>query len=136
MAKVNTFRDIIAWQKGITLSKAIYAATQRMPADERFGLTSQMRRAAISVPSNIAEGYARGTTKDYVKHLRISRGSLAELGTQYELAADMKMIPSSPAVWALIEEATRVLQFLIMSLERKQQADRAARKAAKKRRER
>src|SRR5688572_6107760 len=83
MAVIRTHRDLIAWQRGMTLSKEIYTATRAMPEDERFGLTNQMRRAAVSVPSNIAEGYALETRKSYLRHLRISRGSLAELSTQW-----------------------------------------------------
>ena len=88
-----------------------------MPKQELFGLTSQMRRAAISIPSNIAEGYGRGTTKDYLKHLRISRGSISELSTQYELAITLEMLSTNKQLWDLLEEADRVLQGLIRSIQ-------------------
>jgi four helix bundle protein len=116
MAMIRTYRDLVAWQKGMALSKALYVATRRMPTSERFGLTSQMRRAAVSVPSNIAEGYALESRKAYLKHLRISRGSLAELSTQWELAVDLAMIPQNPNVMALLEETDRVLQGLIRAV--------------------
>ncbi len=87
-----------------------------MPADERFGLTNQMRRAAVSVPSNIAEGYARQSRNDYVRFLRVARGSLAELMTQYELATTMDMINPSDALRDLLAEVDRVLQGLIRSV--------------------
>lgn len=116
MSAIRTFRDLIAWQLGMRLAKAIYQTTRRMPREEMFGLTSQMRRAATSVPSNIAEGYGRGSTKDYLKHLRVARGSLAELSTQYELTIELEMLTSSDPVWDLLEETDRVLQGLIRSI--------------------
>jgi four helix bundle protein len=77
----QTFKDLVAWQKGVQLAKAVYAATRLFPADERFGLVSQMRRAAVSVPSNIAEGYSRTGRADYVRFVEIARGSVNELET-------------------------------------------------------
>ena len=118
--RINTFRDLVAWQKAMDLTREIYKATSKMPADERFGLTNQMRRAAVSVPSNIAEGYARQSLADYIKFLRIARGSLAELSTQVELVVSMNMLPPIPNLVQLLDETDRVLQFLIMSLQRKQ----------------
>ncbi|HEV2295098.1 MAG TPA: four helix bundle protein [Tepidisphaeraceae bacterium] len=97
----------------MALSKAIYLATRQMPASEQFGLTSQMRRAVVSVPSNIAEGYALESRLAYLKHLRISRGSLAELSTQWELAVDLELIRPNAEIVALLEETDRVLQGLI-----------------------
>ena len=118
MAAIRTHRDLVAWQKGMALSKTIYVATRRMPQDERFGLTSQMRRAAVSVPSNIAEGYALESRKAYLKHLRTSRGSLAELSTQWELTIDLAMLPPNREVVALLEETDRVLQGLIRAVQK------------------
>src|SRR4051794_40878139 len=97
MAKIRTFRDLIVWQKAMDLARTVYLATKAMPAAEQFGLTNQMRRASYSIPSNIAEGYARQSRPDYLKFLRIARGSLAELSTQVELAVTLKMIaPNRP----------------------------------------
>jgi four helix bundle protein len=90
-----------------------------MPDSEKFGLTHQMRRAVVSIPSNIAEGYARQSLADYLKFLRIARASLAELSTQVELAISLEMMPADQHLSALINETDRVLQFLIMSLQRK-----------------
>ncbi|MBI9017903.1 MAG: four helix bundle protein [Phycisphaerae bacterium] len=83
---MNTYRDLIVWQKSMDMVKHIYHATKRFPEDERFGLTNQIRRAAVSVPSNIAEGYGRNSTQDYVRFLRMATGSLYEIQTQLEIA--------------------------------------------------
>ena len=119
MAMVRTFRDLIAWQKGMELAKVVYTATQKMPESERFGLTNQIRRAVVSIASNIAEGHARQSRADYLKFLRIARGSLAELMTQIELALSLRMLPPNIALRAMLEEEDRILQGLIRSLERK-----------------
>ena len=118
--KVRTFRDLIAWQKGKELAKVVYTATRRMPEDERFGLTNQMRRAAVSIPSNIAEGHARQSRLDYLKFLRNARGSLAELMTQVEISWELEMMPFHQRLADLLEEEDRVLQGLIRSLEAKE----------------
>ena len=118
MGQIRTFRDLIAWQRGMELAREVYQATARMRESERFGLTHQMRRAAVSVPSNIAEGYARQSTREYLKFLRIARGSLAELMTQVELATALRMAIESDRLTALLEEEDRVLQGLIRSLGR------------------
>jgi four helix bundle protein len=120
MAIVRTFRDLIAWQRSMELARAIYRETQAMPTTEQYGLTIQMRRAAISIPSNIAEGHGRQSRADFLKYLRISRGSLMELDTQLELATTMSLIPTSDATLALLRETDRILQALIRSLEQKQ----------------
>ena len=116
MGNIRTFRDLIAWQKSMELVKAIYRFTVQMPESERFGLTNQMRRAAVSIPSNIAEGYARQSTADYIKFLRTARGSLAELMTQVEIAVGLTMLQSTPRIDELIREVDRILQGLIRSL--------------------
>jgi four helix bundle protein len=86
---VTSYRDLVVWQKGMKLSRAVYLATTDFPDDERFGLTSQMRRASISIPSNIAEGQGRLATKEFKQFLGIARGSLKELETQILLAIDL-----------------------------------------------
>jgi four helix bundle protein len=118
MTEIKTFRDLVAWQKAMQLAQELYRATTTMPDTERFGLTSQMRRSAVSVPSNIAEGYARQSTDEYIRFLRIARGSLAELSTQVELAASLKFINPPITLSELLAETDRVLQGLIRSLER------------------
>jgi four helix bundle protein len=119
MAMVKTFRDLIAWQKSKTLAKMVYISTRKMPREEQFGLTNQMRRAAVSIPSNIAEGHARQSRLDYLKFLRTSRGSLAELMTQLEIAWELDMMSFDQKLSALLSEVDRILQGLIRSLENK-----------------
>lgn len=116
MAGVKSFRDLVAWQRGMALAREMYRATGAMPDSERFGLTNQMRRAAVSVPSNIAEGFGRESRADLLKYLRIARGSLNEVSTQYELAVSLDMIAQSSTLTDLIDETDRVLQALIRSL--------------------
>ncbi|HOO16536.1 MAG TPA: four helix bundle protein [Phycisphaerae bacterium] len=113
------FRELIVWGKAVELAKVVYRQTQRMPAAERFGLTMQMRRAAVSVASNIAEGNARCTPADYLRFLGIARGSLAELETQILIAAGLGMMEEAP-ISPLLNETRRILQALINSLQRKE----------------
>jgi len=87
--KPKHYKDLLVWQKGMALAKLIYDLTRRFPADERFGLTSQLRRAAVSVPSNIAEGQARHGTGEFLQFLSHAEGSLAEIETQLLLAVDL-----------------------------------------------
>lgn len=117
MPNIRTFRNLIAWQKGTALAQEIYKATASMLSSEQFGLTNQMRRAAVSVPSNIAEGHGHQNRPDYLKHLRIARGSLAELTTQFELATSLRLLAASPVASDLLAEQDRILQALIRSLE-------------------
>ncbi len=119
MGEVRSHHDLIAWQRGMDLVKAIYAFTKLMPDSERFGLISQLRRASVSVPSNIAEGYGRGTTKDYIRFLRAARGSLYEIDTQLILSVKLGFAPADAAQPAtdLVNECSRILVALIRSLE-------------------
>lgn len=86
------FKDLVVWQKSIELVVLIYKTTRTFPDDERYGLTNQMRRAASSIPSNIAEGHMRSTNKDFGQFLAIARGSYAELETQNCIAQRLKYI--------------------------------------------
>lgn len=85
----GTFKDLVAWQLSVDLCKKIYQVTQGFPPEEKFGLTSQLRRSAISVPSNIAEGAARYSNKEFANFLYIARGSLAELQTQITISKSL-----------------------------------------------
>jgi four helix bundle protein len=116
---IRTYRDLKAWQKAMDLVRIVYSSTRQMPASEQFGLTNQMRRAAVSIPSNIAEGYARQSTIDYIRFLRTARGSLAELSTQVEIVISMLMLPDNQPLISLLQEVDRILQALIRSLEQK-----------------
>lgn len=89
---MNSYRDLIVWQKSMLLVTAIYKITANLPEDEKFGLSSQIKRSAVSIPSNIAEGYGRNYKKDYARFLQISRGSLYECQTQLEIAATLNFI--------------------------------------------
>ena len=111
-------QDLDAWKVGMSLARAVYRATGQMPTDERFGLTSQMRRAAVSVPSNVAEGAARGSQREFAQFLFVSRGSLAELQTQLLLAEQLELIPSQPKLHKLIEDEYGLLCGLINHLKR------------------
>lgn len=88
----RTHEGLQVWQEGMALAKDVYAVTASFPKEEMYGLTSQMRRAAVSVPSNIAEGAARGSKKEFLQFLVIARGSLMELETQILLSKDLGFI--------------------------------------------
>lgn len=100
----------------MALAKAVYAVTIHLPESERFGLVSQLRRSAISVPSNIAEGFGRETRPDFLKFLRVARGSLFELRTQIEIAENVGLLAPDKNVAELSAETDRVLQGLIRGL--------------------
>ncbi|MCH7591404.1 MAG: four helix bundle protein [Planctomycetes bacterium] len=111
-----TFRDLIVWKKAIAMTKIVYQVSRDLPMEERYGLTSQMRRAAVSVASNIAEGNARQARPDYIHFLMIARGSLAELETQLIIAGELHMLSETETIMEAIQETRRILQGLITSL--------------------
>jgi four helix bundle protein len=115
---VRTFRELVVWQKALDLVKEIYRVTQEFPKEEIFGLTSQLRRAAVSVPSNIAEGQGRLTEKEFRQFLGNARGSLAEVETQIIIANDLDFINDQDFknLSAMITEVGRVLNGLISSV--------------------
>ncbi|MCG3180676.1 MAG: hypothetical protein BIFFINMI_03039 [Phycisphaerae bacterium] len=119
--KFKSYRDLIAWQKAMDLAEEMYGHSGFLPEAERFGLTSQLRRAVVSVPSNIAEGLARSTKNEFVKHLRIALGSLAEAETQFLLAIRLKYLPREEMreTWGLFQEVGKTIGGLIRSLQRK-----------------
>lgn len=119
---LKTYKELVVWQKSMRLCKRLYEMTHSFPADERFGLTAQIRRAAVSFPSNIAEGYGRGTTRDYVRFLWMASGSTAEIETQLLLSRELGFLPAEHASEALesLAEVERMLSALIRSLEEKQ----------------
>src|SRR5208282_434904 len=111
----DRYRDLIAWQKAKALALNVYRCTHRFPRDEIYGLTSQMRRAAVSVPSNIAEGKGRYSHKDFVHFLYQARGSLLELETQLSIARVLEYIeqPVFESFESQTEELGRILNGLI-----------------------
>ncbi len=113
---VRSFKDLVVWQRAMSLVETMYRDTAKLPQSEQFGLMSQMRRAAISIPSNIAEGTKRGTRKDYAQFLCVSAGSAAELETQ--LLAAQRLFPSidfSKSI-ELLDEVQRMLTAIIGKL--------------------
>jgi four helix bundle protein len=119
MAQINSYKDLIVWQKGKELAKLIHQETRSMPRSEMFGLTAQMRRAAVSIPSNIAEGYNRKTRPEYLRGLRIASGSQAELTTQWEISEALEYVKPNPQVANLLVEIDRMLFALVRKLEQK-----------------
>ena len=119
--QLKHYRQLIAWQKAIALVTAIYSETKSFPREEIYGLTSQLRRAAVSVPSNIAEGQGRATRGEFVQFLCHARGSLYELETQIIIATDLHYIvpDRKDALSDRITELGRILNGLIASLQAK-----------------
>ena len=115
--KAASYKDLIVWQKGMELSKRVHGLTRGFPRDEKFGLDSQMRRAAVSIPSNVAEGQARHTTKEFVQFLSHAEGSLAELDTQLILGIDFGYCAAQEAAGAL--SLTSELKRMLNALRRK-----------------
>lgn len=120
-ARIRSYRDLIAWKIAMDLSERVYALSAMLPVDERFGLVQQLRRSAVSVASNIAEGHARGSTRDFGRFISISRGSLAEVETQLEMCSRLDMLAEESVsdVLALCDELGRILTGLRKSLDSK-----------------
>jgi four helix bundle protein len=118
---INSYRDLRVWQDAMTLAESCYRLTRQFPRDELFGLTSQIRRSAGSVPANIAEGHGRDNTGNFVQHLRISQGSLKELETHLILAERIGILPSQDlqAVLTQCESLGKMVRALIRSLQDK-----------------
>jgi four helix bundle protein len=118
---LKNYKELVVWQKSYRLCLGIYKITKKYPQGERYGLISQMRRAALSIVSNIAEGYGRKTTKEYIRFLYIAYGSTCELETQLLLSGDLGYLSkeSLSEFQAKIGEVERMLKALIRSLENK-----------------
>jgi len=110
----RSYKDLLVWQKGIALAKLVYQLTKNFPSEEKFGLVAQIRRAAISVPSNIAEGQARHTTGEFIQFISHAEDSVAELDTQLILSLELKFCSSAAAEpgFGLISEIPRMLNAL------------------------
>jgi four helix bundle protein len=98
VTKVTHFRELQVWQRGMDVVEGVYRVTRAFPKAEVYGLTAQVRRAAVSIPSNIAEGHSRSSTLEYLRHLSIAQASLAEVETQLELAARLQFVPAEDLV--------------------------------------
>jgi four helix bundle protein len=105
MPKVSHFRELQVWQRGIDLVVAIYRMSSSFPKTEVYGLTSQVRRAVVSVPSNIAEGHTRESTREYLNHVSVAQASLAEMETQLELALRLEYVEAHE-LKPVLEECT------------------------------
>jgi four helix bundle protein len=122
--EIKSYKDLLIWQKGIELCKLIYTIVPTFPDDEKFGLCLQMKRAVISIPSNIAEGYGRNYSKSYIHFLSIARGSLAELETQLIIAKELKFIDniSFEQTSEMIVGESKMLNSFIKSVKNKSNA--------------
>jgi four helix bundle protein len=112
----QSYKDLLVWQKAIALVIEVYAVTRAFPKEEMFGLTSQMRRAAVSVPSNIAEGQGRLTPGEFRQFLGHAKGSLAELDTQLIIAKQLGYLKQEELLFEKLAEVSRMLSGLICSL--------------------
>jgi four helix bundle protein len=114
----QSFKDLVVWQKAIELTEAVYQLTAGFPGAERFGLTNQMRRAAVSIASNIAEGYGRSTKGEYYQFLGHARGSCGELDTQLTIAKRLQFgqPPSMQMTETLVADVSRLLGALMKAI--------------------
>ena len=111
---IKQYRDLIVWQKSMQLVIDIYRFSNGLPKEEQYGLISQIRRSSVSIPSNIAEGYGRNATHDYIRFLKIARGSLYELQTQIEICLNLEYL--SKASFNEIDEKCREIERMLTSL--------------------
>ena len=119
---MKTFRDLLVWQKSMSFVTEIYNESKYFPKEETFGLTSQIRRSAVSIPSNISEGFGREGIKDYLRFLNIAIASLYELQTQLEIAYNLKFLKEVEfkKLYELSREIERMLSSFIRSIKSKQ----------------
>jgi four helix bundle protein len=124
---VKTYKELGVWRKAVDLTTEVFRITRHFPDDENFGLTSQIRRAAVSIPANIAEGWGRGTTREYLKFLLISRGSLMELETHDIISARLGYLSKEETAGlnARVDEIGRMLNGLIQKLRNRDVASRS-----------
>lgn len=116
---MNSYRDLVVWQKSIILVEKIYQTTKKLPKHEIYGITSQIQRAAVSIPSNIAEGYSRSHRLEYIQFLSIAKGSLAELETQILILKRVYPNLDYNEIELLLLEISKMLTKLIISLRSK-----------------
>ena len=114
--KVKRYEELVVWQKAMLLAKRVYCVQKKLPKEEIYGLGDQIRRAAVSIPSNIAEGFGRDTDKEFKHFLSIARGSLFETKTQLQLAESLGYLMIDSEVLALFDEIGKLLNGLSRSL--------------------
>jgi len=116
---INTFKDLLIWQKGMDIVLEVYKIVASFPAEEKYGLTSQIKRSAISIPSNIAEGWGRNSSKSYAQFLKIARGSLLELETQIIIAHRLTLLGEDDfeKLSYIITEESKMLNAFIKKIE-------------------
>lgn len=121
MPPINSYRDLEVWQKAMNLAQLCYQSTEGFPKREIYGLASQIRRASVSIASNVAEGHSRRSRPAYLNHLSIALGSQSEVETQIELASRLRLMPGEAVheILTLAGQVGRMLHGLIAALERK-----------------
>jgi len=120
LGKIKSYKDLLIWQKGIEITEKVYLITNNFPQNELFSLTNQIRRASVSISSNIAEGFGRNSTKSYMNFLKISRGSLYELETQLIIADRLNYISDNELLKSindLLSEEGKIINSYINKLE-------------------
>jgi four helix bundle protein len=123
MSVARNHKDLIVWQKSVALASKIYSATRKFPDEERFGLSSQMRRSAVSIASNIAEGAGRNRRGEYIRFLDIARGSASELETHVLVTTDLQLLDPALHVDEDVAEVGRLLAMLIRKLQEQRPRD-------------
>ena len=118
---INSYRDLNVWQKSMELARVVYGLVKFLPKEELYALSDQMRRAVVSIPSNIAEGYYRNSTRDYIRFLSMAKGSLGEIETQLLLCENFGYLKNEQITPALIkcDEIGRMLTVLINNFQAK-----------------
>lgn len=116
----QSYRDLVVWQRGMAATKAIYRATRAFPREELYGLTAQIRKSVVSIPSNVAEGFGRRGRPEYIRFLLIARGSLFEAGTQLEIAFEEGYLTREDCrrLSGMLDDVRRPLESLIRSIEK------------------
>jgi four helix bundle protein len=121
MKPVRTHKELLVWRRSVSLASRIYATTERFPSVDCYGLSAQMRRSAVSVASNIAEGAARGSRLEYIRFISIARGSLSELETQICICTELRLIDEASGLEELAAEVGRMLTGLTRRLKERRE---------------
>ncbi|WP_454980616.1 four helix bundle protein [Capnocytophaga haemolytica] len=116
---IKSYKELVVWQKSMALVTAVYQISSKFPQSELFGITNQMRRSAISIPSNIAEGFGRNSSQDYLRFLYIARGSLYEMETQIQIAVSLGFTTHHAEIINMIDEVGKMLNATITKIKDK-----------------